>query len=469
MVNIITRSQLRGARRLNVYTGTLASAGDGTVYSIDGTTGKSSDRGSILFSIGYFGQESAFAGEREYSGEQRFYDATGLNSPTGKIGQYPVGSGTIPKGRFVLSPAKVYGAPIANPDNDPRIARYNQLMTQFPKANSFIRDAGTPLVGGPSKALSSTRTGTTTCPREYLSTPQKRIQLFSSGDTRLGNWSRAYFEAAFVNRQSDQRLAPEPLLTNQAGVLISKDNAYNPFGIDIPAFRRRLLEFGPRQFSQDINTDPSGHGPRRHPAWRRAPGRVVLGPLPRLWPLDGHPGVPRLAAHDPDSERGESSFTDETGVLRCGTPGAPIDGCVPLNLFGGDGTITPDQAQALTYDGVLRSFNQLTTAQFNTSGELLQALRLAAGRSRSGLRAAVHGGREHPQSDQRRWRERRPQRAAHPGSLPRQRGLRQAVDPGDQRPGAAQEPRGDRGRAYHFNTFGSGVTYKVGGLWQQGH
>src|SRR5690606_28998222 len=36
------------------------------------------------------------------------------------------------------------------------------------------------------------------------------------------------------------------------------------------------------------------------------------------------------------------SFVDAAGTPQCGTPGAPIAGCVPLNLFGGVGTVTPE-------------------------------------------------------------------------------------------------------------------------------
>jgi iron complex outermembrane recepter protein len=64
------------------------------------------------------------------------------------------------------------------------------------------------------------------------------------------------------------------------------------------------------------------------------------------------------------------SFVGATGAPTCGTPTAPIANCVPLNLFGGPGSITRDQVAYLTYTGVQHGYNQLMAAQFNTSGEL---------------------------------------------------------------------------------------------------
>ena len=41
----------------------------------------------------------------------------------------------------------------------------------------------------------------------YLVTPQQRIQLFGTGDLKLGSVARGYFEASYVNRQSGQDLS----------------------------------------------------------------------------------------------------------------------------------------------------------------------------------------------------------------------------------------------------------------------
>jgi outer membrane receptor protein involved in Fe transport len=63
---------------------------------------------------------------------------------------------------------------------------------------------------------------------------------------------------------------------------------------------------------------------------------------------------------------------DAGGVARCGTAAAPIEGCVPLNLFGGPGSISQDQVQGLTFSGIQRGNNQMVGTQFNTSGDLFK-------------------------------------------------------------------------------------------------
>ena len=96
-----------------------------------------------------------------------------------------------------------------------------------------------------------------TTPTNYLITPSRRIQLFSTGDVNLGSEARAFFEASYVNRTSAQSLAPMPLVNSTiptAPVTVSKDSIYNPFGVDITSWRKRMVEFGERNFRQDLDT-----------------------------------------------------------------------------------------------------------------------------------------------------------------------------------------------------------------------
>ncbi len=111
-------------------------------------------------------------------------------------------------------------------------------------------------------------------PDNYLVTPAQRISLYSIGDAKLGSAARVYYEASFVNRQSTQWLAAEPLSTDGSNITVTKDNVWNPFGVDLPAVRRRLTEFGNRIRNQDITT------------WRAVGG--VNGSLPdEAGPLRG--------------------------------------------------------------------------------------------------------------------------------------------------------------------------------------
>jgi len=384
VVNIITKK--RGGTEVSAFNG-ISPHGDGTIYDFNGTTGASSDLGSFTFSGGFYKQQPVWAFARGFSRIPLAYDATGRNNLTGKAGPYSQGSGTTPAGTIVLSsctsktPASspCIGRQMANPTNDPRIAFYNQLISTYPTAGTFIRDPNSSLGWRPftTTALSDAGgDGWNFQPDNYLVTPAQRISLFSSGETRLGSVARGYFEASYVNRQSEQKLAAEPLNTGLESVTVSKDNFYNPFGVDLTSVNRRLLEFSNRITAQDINT------------FRVVTG--VDGTLPQsagalsgwYWDVSLNYGRTEgtqlkqgnLKLTSLEAALGASFRDPATGALRCGTPSAPIANCVPLNLFGGGdpSTISADQIAGLTYTGTLRGVNQMTSLLVNTSGELFR-------------------------------------------------------------------------------------------------
>ncbi len=176
-----------------------------------------------------------------------------------------------------------------------------------------------------------------------------------------------------MNRQSDQKLAPEPLLTDIEGVTVSATNPFNPFGTDISAVRRRLLEFGNRTFNQDISTFrvvggvdgtlPDEFGPLQGWFWEAA---VNYGRTQSDNVKHGNLYIPNLA-----SALGASAGVDAAGRQLCATAGAAPVPC--LNLFGGkDQPITQDQIQNLTFTGTERGINQLAGVTLNVSGELFR-------------------------------------------------------------------------------------------------
>ena len=374
VVNIITRRKMNGTE-VAAYAGT-SGHGDGTIYDLSATTGASSDRSNAVFSVGYNKIKPIFAGDRDFSRIPRGYDATN--------GEYSSGSGTTPQGGILLprcgKDAKknkaigCVGTKIDNPNNDPRIDIYNQLVGANPKTQVFIRDPSSPFGYRPflGTKLSPDGDGYNFQPENYLVTPQQRISAYASGDTRLGESARAFFETSYVNRQSAQQLAPEPLGTFGEGVVVSAANIYNPFGRDFGSVSRRLIEFGGRGRTEDIDTfrvvggvdgtlsDP--FGPLRGWFWEiggsygRTQGDTVkTGSLKRAQ-LQNALGP---------------SYKDATGP-HCGIAGAPIANCVPLNLFGGAGSISPDQVTGLTFTGTLRGINQLTGVQANMGGDLFR-------------------------------------------------------------------------------------------------
>ncbi|MEX0914348.1 MAG: TonB-dependent receptor, partial [Wenzhouxiangellaceae bacterium] len=67
------------------------------------------------------------------------------------------------------------------------------------------------------------------------------------------------------------------------------------------------------------------------------------------------------------------SFRDASGRAVCGTPLSPIAGCVPLNLFGGPGSITPEMLGFVGTRLDDTGFNEQTVFDLNFTGDLLTA------------------------------------------------------------------------------------------------
>jgi iron complex outermembrane receptor protein len=183
-----------------------------------------------------------------------------------------------------------------------------------------------------------------------------------------------------VNRMSREQLAPEPLIIGAGGleqngnlVVISKDNYYNPFGVDVTNASRRLNEFGNRIHVRDIHT------------FRIVTGfdgtlSDTLGPLSG-WSWDVSLNYGRtFATQTFEGNLQTSRVAAALGPSRVvgGVPvcvdnnGNVISGCVPLDLFHGAGSITPDQIAPLAFNGTQKGYNQLTAVQANTSGDLFK-------------------------------------------------------------------------------------------------
>ena len=181
-------------------------------------------------------------------------------------------------------------------------------------------------------------------PVNYLQTPQQRRSAFAQARYEITANLALSADVLFNQRRSEQQLAPSDIMivafrSSPDGIAISPDNVYNPFGESIPIALRRLIEGGPRVFQQTNDTrrvhvalDGQFALFGRDFAWSadaastRSDQREFTGPY-----ADDSKLAPALGP----------SFLDASGVAHCGTPAAPIAGCVPLNLVGPPGSITP--------------------------------------------------------------------------------------------------------------------------------
>ncbi len=380
VVNIITKKDYAGTE-VNVFSG-ISQHGDGLFYDVSATTGQASARGNILFSAGFFKQTPAWAGDRKFSYFDYTYDWSSHQYVT-------TGSSATPQGRLHLA------GTVSDPNNeayDPNAGTQAWKDLLAAGGTSFMPDPTNNNQWRRFKATGVTEAGGDFYnyqPANYLVTPSQRANVFATGGLNLGDTTRAFFEMSYTNRQTQQKLAPEPLFTDSEGIAVTADNVYNPFGIDIPVFRRRLVEFGNRIFTQDLDTfrvvtGIEGTIPAlANWSWNAA---FNYGRTQGVETKEGLLQRSRVAA-----AIGPSFYDAATDSYYCGTPGAEIEGCVPLDLFNGAGAITDEMKNYLTYKGTARGFNQQVSVNAGAGGVLFT---LPSSKSPVGLAFGVEHRRE---------------------------------------------------------------------------
>ena len=370
VVNVILRTDFDGAEA-NAYYGQF-SQGDGAKESYDITIGSSGERFSAMFGAGYVKEDPVMAGDREISAVPVFGTGVSLGSTTTPNGRFALCSGTFSPGACSVGETRPNGTAgqfTYEPGSTPANWR------NFSVANDIYNFA----------------------PDNYLVTPQERKSIFGQASFDITDNVRFTTTATYNNRRSEQLLAAMPIVLGTgpgAGVQartisISPNSIYNPFGQTVSRIQRRAVETGGRSFNQNVDTfgfvgalEGNFEFADRYFSWDvgysygRNDQNDTTNGLFNILALRNALGP---------------SFRDAAGVARCGTVGNVIEGCVPLNLLGGVGSITPDMLAYSTF--VAHDEYQYTMKQWfaNLSGEIVELpggmLAFAAGlehRSESG-------------------------------------------------------------------------------------
>ena len=381
VINFITRSDFSGME-LNLSKG-ITERGDGPTTRADLTLGANFDdgRGNAVLSVGYQNSDPIYQGARRIS----FNNYTSTSGGRG-------GSGTTVPGRFTVG-------------------------TAF---NAIQPEAGTlrPYVGS--------RDGFNFNPYNVFQTPFKRYNIFAAGHYDVADNIQVYSRGMFSKNTVNTVIAPSGLFSTAA--LIPVSNPYLPSAaratfcannpayafpgggtpvsvgraltpaecsaaatatsLSDPNFRaftttigRRATEFGPRLsefttqvfdyragvkvgITESINLDLTGaYGESENR--QNQQGYVLTSRA-------------RTALFATNTASCLAASPAVTGVDSRGLPivlvagGAGTNGgtgCVPLNIFGADGSITPDQQPYLTADSGTRQFSSLGQARALLSGD----------------------------------------------------------------------------------------------------
>jgi outer membrane receptor protein involved in Fe transport len=440
VVNVITRSDFDGSEA-SIYTGETQ-RGDGLTYDASFVTGYNSPskKSNVVFSAGVQTQRPVFAGERAFSANDMSYDYVNRVA-------VPGGSTAAPWGRIASTAIDTNG--------DGRPDPVDLCGAQYCTSNG---------AGGYRPFVAPTDLYNYQ-PRNYIYTPSDRYHLYSAGSHQLSSLVSAFFETSYMNRKSAQQLGEESFIN---AAPISKASMYNPLGGTILGYQRRLVEFGPRRTQENIDTFrmvgglkgavPDDVAVLKNFKWELS---YNYGRSDTKAEADGGVIRSRLAtALGP-------SFMSAAGVPTCGTPTKPIPGCVPMNILGPAGSIDPAAASYVTFTGLSSGFNQQQTVLAQAHGQLATLpnngdLSLAVGgdyRKESGgftpdpvtaigdtVGTAI---------------------APTVGSYSVAEGFGElSLVPISGKPLARWVELSLAARAFRYDTFGSGVTWKAGGMYR---
>lgn len=364
VVNLITRKDYDGAEA-RAYVG-QSSYGDGQRQSYDFTIGANGERSNILFSASYTKEDMISAGNRKIS-ENPTYGLTERSS---------------------VSSSGVIWQPIDADGNAmwPGQARFNDADGNFDEDlywdafDDIRRDVINQ--GADSRNLANYHPFTAAgdgynyAADNYLVTPQERKSIFIQGSFDITDSVSFRAETLYNQRESEQLLAGFPVtegfyLAGTRG--LDKDSYFNPYKGTAEArdldYGRRFIE-QPRVYNQDVKTFHFYGG---------LDGIFSIGERSFNWDTgfrysrsdqnDRQIGDLNMAALNAGTG---PSFMDTDGVIKCGSPGAVIDGCVPVNVLSSPGGITQEMLDYVMFTAH-ESFQNLSKSYTaNLSGDLFQ-------------------------------------------------------------------------------------------------
>ncbi|MEG3088668.1 TonB-dependent receptor domain-containing protein [Sphingomonas sp. PB4P5] len=339
VVNVITVAQQEGLRASAQF-GTFRQ-GDGHTQDYNLSYGVKGPRTNVVFGGSYVKQEAVRSSDRSIS----LFPNPGQTACTDPIGGC---SSAAVNGRFLGSFGNLT---ISNPPNgNPTLAD----LRPFVASDRF-----------------------NFAPFNYILTPSERYGAWLSFKQELSDTLNLRIKAAYNHRKSQNQAAFLPLFIgpdagNGAGSLfdtlsIDATNPYNPFGYTLSAGKpgeapanysfiaRRLVEAGQRTFDQRVDTMTGT---------ATLDGSFAVGD--KRWYWDANASFGLNNAHQ--------SFTGNVNAARVAQAIGPLalctGACVPLNLFGGAGSVTPDQLAFIAFTERDKSEQQLYDYTANLNGDL---------------------------------------------------------------------------------------------------
>ena len=376
VVNVITNSDFEGFR-LDAQTGGYLSDSDGESTEISGLWGGGNDTTHFVFSASYTEEKGIETANRAISAFPN------PNSTSCDVSGTFCSSFT-PQARLLFGPGfGLYRNGVldatctsADPDCSTLNLTLNDGVLNDGMGNIPVFDPLDPFGDDFHSFTAADRFNYNGPGFNFLRTPNERVNIYASVNHELAENVNLVMRAAYTNRSSATKAAPEPLCLGDGcgnrindNFLIHAGNIFNPFGVDLSVANgnmifmgRRPLESGGRRFFQDINTYFISLG---------LEGEFEAGDRSFYWDLTGSYG---------DNRGFQEKFGAHNAAklqVAMGDPAvcAATPNCVPFNFFGGQGpngtgSITPEMLDFVGF--VQRDFSEQTLQDFafNITGDL---------------------------------------------------------------------------------------------------
>ncbi len=378
VVNIITRKKVDGIE-ISGYTGEYSKGGRTTEASV--TAGGSAGKFNGVFIASFYNQDAISS--------SKWWQSSEPEPHAGAV----AGSSATPQGRDTFCdpsiPVPNYGSCTPDQGNFYDVTLNNG--TTVPAWNPANPTAPPSTYHNWSNADRFNF-----APLNLLLTPSQRKSIWTGITYDASDDVQMYLKGMFNNRTSTNQAAPEPIFAGPyAGtggiadtINVSRLNPYNPFGIDLcaapeaptstvcpggPGFvpnfgwvTRRPIEAGPRIFNQDVDTWYFSGGFR---------GTLHL-----------YEGFSWDLNFVDTENKASQKFTGGYNIAKVGialgdpTICAQIPGCVPLDLFGGQGRqITPAMLNYILAPQLDSSDQKLKLFSGNITGTIFHIQDRAAG------------------------------------------------------------------------------------------
>ncbi|HVI05835.1 MAG TPA: TonB-dependent receptor, partial [Sphingomicrobium sp.] len=352
VVNIITKKGQKGLQA-SAQLG-VQDKGDGFTQNYQLSWGNGTDKSTqIVAGVSYVKNGSVFAGDRAISAFPTPYGtsclAGGCSSGT------PLGRFIVLGQNLTLRGPVIGRAPIYNPANPTDPASDFKAFTTADRFNF--------------------------APYNYLLTPLERFGAFVNLRQEINPDTHFTIKVIANRRNSKNQAAPLPLFVGpDAGngnlldrITIDASNPYNPFGTlqsglnldntpngqtaNYSFIGRRLVEGGPRQYSQHVTT---------FYGTATLDGNFGIGGNEWYWDVNGFWG----------HNKAKQTFTGDVNAAKLAIALGPVaacnatSGCVPFDIFGGAGSITPAMLGYVGYVEHDSSSQSLVGTSANISGKL---------------------------------------------------------------------------------------------------